>query len=77
VHARVRIDGNGIAIYDGRTLKRLTISRAECVAKIEQAIALTVDLDSNMGDLLRNVESQKKISNMLDEIFKTVEDQGK
>jgi hypothetical protein len=47
-------------IYDGRTLKRLTINRDECVVKIEQATELTVNLDSNMGDLLRNVESQKE-----------------
>ncbi len=74
-HARVQIDANGITIFDWRTLKQLTINRDECVEKIQEAIGLTVLLDFNVGSLLRNIESDQKTREMLEEIFKTVEDQ--
>ena len=74
-HPRVHIDENGIAIYDFRTLQRLTINRDECAGKIEKAIAITVNLDFNVARLVKDVESEKKIHEMLEEIFKTVEDQ--
>jgi hypothetical protein len=74
-HPRVQIDENGIAIYDWRTLQRLTIDRDECVGKIEKAIAITVNLDFNVARLVKDVESEKKIHEMLEEIFKTVDNQ--
>jgi hypothetical protein len=74
-HPRVQIDKNGIAIYDWRTLQRLTINRDECAGMIEKAIAITVDLDFNVARLIKDVESEKKIHEMLEEIFKTVEGQ--
>jgi hypothetical protein len=73
-HPRVQIDENGIAIYDWRTRQRLTIDRDECIMNIERAIAITVNLDFNVARLVRDVKSKKKIHDMLEEIFKTVED---
>lgn len=76
VHARVQIDANGIAIYDKVTLKRLAIDRDDCLEKIRQAIGIQMNLDQAVGQLLRNVQSQQQITAMLDEIFKTVENQN-
>jgi hypothetical protein len=74
-HPRVRVDENGITIYDWRTLKPLTIDRDECVEKIEEAAAITASVAFNVGQILRDLESQKEIDKKLDEIFKIFQDQ--
>jgi hypothetical protein len=73
-HPRVQLDDNGITIYDWRTRKQLTINRDECVEKIHEAIKFTVLFEQHTGSLLRQLESKKRVAEMLDEIFKTVED---
>jgi hypothetical protein len=74
-HPRVRVDENGITIYDWRTLKPLTINRDECIEKIEEAAGITASVAFNVGQILRELESQAEIDKKLDEIFKIFEDQ--
>ena len=71
----MRVDENGITIYDWRTLKPLTIDRDECVEKIEEAAAITASVAFNVGQILSDLESQKEIDKKLDEIFKIFQDQ--
>jgi len=73
-HPRVRMDENGIAIFDWRTGKPLGIHRDECVKKIHETIRVTVDLEVYGSSLARQFRNQRKIDAMIEEIFKTLED---
>jgi hypothetical protein len=77
IHARVKLEANGIAIYDSKTGKQLSIGRDECVDNIEQAVGLAMNLDYNVGQLLKDATSLSQISAEIAEILKTVEDHAK
>jgi len=74
VHARVQIDEGAITIYNSRTGKQLILNRDECLGKIQEAIGFALALDQNVASLLRNLKSEQEIYEMLQEIFRTVED---
>jgi hypothetical protein len=74
VHARVQIDEGVITIYNSRTCKQLSLNCDECLAKIAEAIGFALALDQNVASLLRNLNSDQDLHEMLREIFRTVED---
>ena len=69
-HPRVRIDENGIRVFNWKTGKALRLDRDECIEKIQQAIRLTVDIEMFGASLSRQLENKKKV----DEVFKSLED---
>jgi len=73
-HPRVRIDEDGIAIFNWKTGKPLSIHRDECVEKIQQAIRITVDLEMYGATLSKQLENKKKIHEMIGEIFTSLEE---
>jgi hypothetical protein len=76
-HPRVRIDENGIRIFNWKTGKALSLDREECLEKIHQAIRITVDIEMYGAGLSRQLDGKKKIDAMIDEIFKSLEDSDK
>jgi hypothetical protein len=75
IHARVKLEPNGITVYDSKTGKQLSINRDECSGKIEEAVGLALNLDFNMEQLLKNAAaSLTQTCADVAEIFKTIED---
>ena len=72
-HPRVQIDDNGITIYDWRTRKELNINRDKCVKKINEALYLTAMLDQSVGGLLRELDEDRTIDQIFEELFRTVD----
>ncbi len=75
-HPRVQVDENGLRIYDWRTGKLLSINTYESIEKIQEAVSFTIGLEYNVGSLLNHIDSGKKLDEMLEEIFKTVDNQN-
>ncbi len=68
-HPRVRIDENGIRIFNWKTGKALRLDRDECIEKIRQAIRITVDIEMFGASLSRQLKDKRKIDKMPAEIF--------
>jgi hypothetical protein len=65
VHSRVQIDDTGIAIFDWRTRRQLTMSEQECTERRECALSLALRLDMYAGQILREAQVRAKIDELI------------
>ena len=73
VHARVRLDADGIAIFDAKTGKHLPIERAECEEKIREAVLLAFNLQVQTRSFLQRIDAHKKWEELFEEIWPEIE----
>jgi hypothetical protein len=69
IHARIRRVDDGLALYDWRTRKRLTISYDECKEKIDQMIRLIVTLEAHVPQLVHLEEWEKLFNQDWEKLF--------
>jgi hypothetical protein len=68
IHARIEPVSDGLALYEWRTGKRLSISYEECTEIIERLTKVIVTLEAYLPPVLRSVDLEKEIDAFFDQL---------
>jgi hypothetical protein len=70
IHAQVRRVDNGLALYDGKTKKQLSISYEECAGVIDRLIKVIMTLEAYLPSLVKSVDLDKALNDLFADLEK-------
>jgi len=76
IHARVRDVGDGLALYELKTGKRLSISDKECLEILQKLTSVKFTLEVFLVDLIRSRDADRKPDDFLQEQLQKIEEDG-